>query len=240
MIKKLSAIYRSCNRELKKEEFNKSRPDWFNKFLCFDSFYNSFGDKDDIDVHLVFDGKAEDELAQYITKRNLKSVTYLNNVGNQNSAVACYDILSKTETEYVAVFEDDYLWLDNSRDLLLEGLLRFGEAGIICLYQHPDRVFRTDDVTLGKEYIFAGKSCYWRTAESNTLTFALKKSIFNKHYEEFVNCHIQDRLLFINLLTKYNVRQFTPISETQGGTHVNRFFPALYIDWEKYNNSIRR
>jgi hypothetical protein len=236
-LKKISIIYRACNRELNTGEFNISRPYWFCKKKCWRNFFNEFGNRSDVEILVVFDGNENDELASYIRKYT-NNILYLNNVGNLNSLLFCYDTAKTVDSEFIMFSEDDYLWLDKSCDILIEGLDKFKTHGSVSLYHHPDRIFRNDDITLGHEYITITNSCYWRTAESNTFTFGISKDIFLRYYQEFINCGISDRLLFINLLKKYNFRHFVPISERVGATHVNRFFSTLFIDWERYNHSI--
>ena len=233
----LTVIYRACGKELDQKEFNQSRPDWFDKKKCFQSFYGNFGNNPNVKILCVFDGNKENELAKYIESFNIET-QYLSNAGNKGSLIYCYELMKDINSEFVGLFEDDYLWLPNSYPILMDGLTRFKTSGTISLYQHPDRVFRTDDITLGKDYILAGNYCYWRTAESNTATFAISIELFNKHYQEFIDCNIHDRLLFTNLLKKYQLRHFTPVSERFGATHCNKFFSSLYINWETYNNSI--
>lgn len=238
-MKNISIIYRACHLEVTKSSIrNPSRPNWLCKFKAFKSFFNEFGVKDGVEITVVFDGNKNHDLAQYISKFKIKEIIYLDEVGNKESLMFCYNLMNQSASEYVAVFEDDYLWLTKSYDVLMDGLNRFGNAGTISLYNHPDRVFRNDDITFGKDYILAGNFCYWRTAESNTATFAIKTDLFKKYHQEFIDCGVQDRLLFINLLQKYELRHFTPISERFGATHINQYFLSLYIDWYGFNNSI--
>jgi|ERR1017187_1085142 hypothetical protein len=234
---KLSILYRSCNLEIN-GNFNVCRPCWFDKRKSFKSFYNSFGDKEGIDIYLIYDGNENEELYQYISKFKLKHKYLIFVKNNEKSLLYCYNLMSQLDSEFIASFEDDYLWLPNSDKILLEGLEKFNKIATISLYHHPDRLIRKDDVTWGQEYIFNTNSCYWRTSESNTATFAISKELFNKYKQEFINCSIHDRLLFINLLKNWGLRHLNPISEKYGCTHVNKFFFSFFIDWEKYNNSI--
>ena len=239
-MKTLSILYRACHHETTEQSVkNPSRPDFFCKKRCFKSFYQEFGNRNDVDITVIFDGNETHELAQYILQFKIKDIIYLTEVGNKASLIYCYNLMSEQESQYIAIFEDDYLWLPNSYHVLLDGLEKFGSSGTISLYNHPDRVTRTDDITFGHEYVLCGKFCYWRTAESNTATFAISTDLFKKYHQEFLDCNIHDRLLFINLLKKYDLRHFTPISERYGCSHVNRYFPSLYIDWEGFNKTIK-
>lgn len=237
--KTLSIFYRACHLEVIPDSIkNSSRPDWFDKKKCFKSFHDSFN-RESIEITVIFDGNESHELVQYISKFKVKNIIYLNEVGNKESLIQTYNLMNRADSEYVVIFEDDYLWLPNSYEVLMDGLIKFGNSGTISLYNHPDRVFRNDDITLGKDYILAGNYCYWRTAESNTATFAIKTELFKKYYQEFIDCNVQDRLLFINLLQKYNLRHFTPVSEKYGCSHVNKYFFSLYIDWKKVNENTK-
>lgn len=238
-MRQLSIIYRACSKELNVSEFNQSRPIWFDKKKCWRSFFDNFGVNKNVRIVVVFDGDKDNDLSQYIKRDNINEIIYLNNVGNKESLIYCYNLAKTIECDYFCLFEDDYLWLPDSYKILIEGLDRFGNFGLISLYHHPDRIFRNDDITLGHEYILATNSCYWRTAESNTATFGTSKKLFDKYFQEFIDCNIHDRLLFTNLIKKYNMRHFTPVSDRYGCTHVNQFFFSLYFNWLEFNNDIK-
>lgn len=233
----LVCLFRACNLEVSIDSIkNISRPNWFSKQKCWLSFYNNFGQKENVNIIVIFDGKPEDELACYIKKFNIKNIVYLNNVGNKESLIYCYNLAEKLDFDYVFFAEDDYLYLPNSYEIMMEGLETFGEIGLVTLYDHPDRYFSNQDITKGHDYIFCCKTFHFRTAESTTGTVSMSKNIFNKVKIELINCNIHDCLFYRNILQKYDIRLFSSIPGIL--THVNKFFLSPLINWEKYNNSI--
>ena len=239
-MKKLVILYRACNLEVSTDSIkNISRPNWFSKQRCWLSFYNNFGQKENVNIIVIFDGKPEDELACYIKKFNIKDIIYLNNVGNKESLIYCYNLAEKLDFDYIFFAEDDYLYLPDSYKIMIEGLESFGKQNqFITLYDHRNRYLPpniTGDVTTGHDYCLITKSTHWRSGDSTTGSIAITKGLFNKIKERLLFHNIHDCAFYREMLNNgYRVFNCIPGKST----HVNHIYASPLIDWEKYNNSI--
>ncbi len=236
----LVCLFRACNLEVSTNSIkNISRPDFFSKQRCFKSFYNSFGNKENVDIIVVFDGKSEDELVCYIKKFNVKDIIYLNNIGNKESLIFCYNLAEKLNFDFVFFAEDDYLYLSNSYEIMMEGLESFGKQDqFITLYDHYNRYLPpniTGDVTTGHDYCLITKSTHWRSSDSTTGSVAMTKELFNKIKYRLLFHNIHDCAFYREMLGKgYRVFNCIPGKST----HINKVYASPLINWVKYNNSI--
>jgi hypothetical protein len=240
-IKKLCILYRACNKELVKSEFNQSRPPWFSKFKCWDSFFWSFGNRPDIDIFVLFDGKKEDELARHILLSQIKDIEFIPNIGNKESLIRCYNFLEMYNYmfDYVFFAEDDYLYRPDSDKILIEGLESFGSQGhFITLYDHLNRYLPpniTGDVTTGQDYCLLTKSSHWRTGDSTTGSVAMTKELFNKVKERLIFHNVHDCAFYREMLGLGH-RVFNCIPGRS--THVNQVYASPLIDWEYHSNIV--
>jgi len=230
----LTVIYRACPSELK--EYRPERPNWFSKLKCYKSFYNNFGGK--YDIFVVWDGCRENELYNLIKSTNVH-ILEINERNNQKSLLRCYELADSLQPKALFFSEDDYLFLPNSDNVLLDGLNSYG---FTTLYNHPDRCLRNDDITYGMEKIEAGIYDYFRTAESTTCSVAMSYSVFKKVRAELDYwCKAgtgapEDRKFYRDVYQKYGLRLWTPI--TSYSTHVVKGCLGLYIDWEGYSKTL--
>lgn len=240
MSKKLTILFRVCNKELKKEEFNVSRPYWFDKRRCLFSFFQNFSNRENVNIIVIFDGKPDEELSQYIIKNfRIDRIHHLYNVGNKESLIYCYNLAKELEFDYVFFAEDDYLYLQNSYNIMIEGLESVGDQAFITLYGHLNRYLppdKTGDVTFGKEYILLSKSSFWRSEDSTTGSVAMTKNMFNIVKDDLIKHNVSDCAFYREQYLQYNRRVFSCLPPKS--THVNRFFASPMINWEEYNNSV--
>jgi hypothetical protein len=225
----LTVIYRACHLEQSSETYNVVRPQWFDKKKCFKSLYDEFGRKSKIVV--VWDGDAG-LLLDYITgfkvdiiERNYKS--------NKESLLYCYNLAEQFKTD-IFFAEDDYLFLPGCREIMEEGIARFG---IMTCYDSIDRYnfIGKTDLTFGQEHITIGSQCHFRTAESTTGSIGFSYEKYLRLKSDLIHFNVNDRPFYRHILTK-GFRLFSSIPGYM--THVNNdTFGALY-DWEKFNNSI--
>ena len=237
MNNKLLIIYRACGKEMDSNSFNQSRPDWFSKKKCWESFYMQFGWEENTDIIVVFDGSPDEEFAKYLNSFDINGIKYLNNIGNKESLIYCYELAKKSEFDYVFFAEDDYLYLPNSYNILIEGLNSID--GFITLYGHLNRYLdpkQTGDITFGQDYVLLSQSSFWRSEDSTTGSVAMSKEFFNLVIEDLIKFNISDCGFYREQLLKNNRRVFSPLPPKS--THVNKFFSSPLINWQKYNNSI--
>lgn len=237
MNKLLTVFYRVCGSECD-GNLKPERPYWFDKRKCFKSFYNEFGNRPDVEIKVLWDGP-ENHLADYI--KNHAGIKYekLNFCSNKKSLEYCYFIAQNEESKFLFFLEDDYEFTPGSYQFLMEGVFL---KGLFTLYHHPDRITRKDDITKDRESIDGLYCGYVRTAESTTQTFAINKKIFDDNFELFIECcnntdndSPNDRILFRRLIER-GVRLWSSIDSYS--THCVQQYLGMYINWEKFNNSI--
>jgi len=147
--------------------------------------------------------------------------------------------LALPDTEVVYFVEDDYLHLDYSRRILLEGIVR---ADYVSLVDYPDKYIPAsrggnpfiDDSGSEPTRVILTASTHWRLANSTTMTFATKvktlredNEIWSKHTS---GVHPNDFPCFIELLQKGR-SLITPIPSL--ATHAEPGTLAPLIEWEK-------
>lgn len=210
---KFLSIFRACGNEIKKEDYRNFRPDWFSKFACFNSFHNSFKDKN---IHIVWDGP-ENELSEHIKRHNV-IFHKLDLKSNKGSSFYCYNLAEKEEYDFLWLSEDDWLYLPEAGNILQHCVERGEFANhLITLYDRPHGYRNPeDDITYGNDYIFFDGLYHWRTAESCMLTMGLTKKMFMELIKDFRHyCKIGvggavDREMFRDFY-KMGIRLFNPI-----------------------------
>ena len=234
----LSVIYRACPLEL--DNHKPGRPAFFDKEKCYKSFYNSFAHKSDI--HIVWDGNTDNRLYKCIeqTSHSVK-IHQINVKNNQRSLEYCYDLAYKLPNPYVYFCEDDYMYLPNSYEFMIDAL-KLG-YNPLTLYEHLDR-FLFDDVTklyvggtdetIGQDYIGLTKFGRVRTVESTTCSFACSKNLFDyikDHLYRFNTDGIGaplDRPLWRYVNSNLNIRLWSAIP----GLACHMVLPLTpFIDW---------
>lgn len=210
------------------------RPDWFNKFKCWASFWKEFSS---CDVAVLWDGECSGDFYDYIKSTGVKVENH-SQMGNRNSLLKTYELLKNSQDNIVGAVEDDYLFLPGCLDVLMEGF----EIGfpMITLYEHPSRYLNPqEDHSYKKEEIYLGRNNYWRSVESTTGTCFFKKSIFDLLYQKLLHYNINDRMFFRDVLQN-NIRLFSPMPGWATHVCIDRGINLMspFTDWWLFNNSI--
>lgn len=212
------------------------RPSWFSKFKCWKSFWDCFGGK--VEIIVLWDGEMTGKFFDYIKSFNPNIVNY-GKIGNKGGLFKTYELLKESKNEIVATVEDDYLILPECLDIVKEGF-NYGFS-MFTPYEHPERtMFPNHDICWGKEEIYLGRNCYFRSVESTTGTCFFKKSMFDKLYDKLVSFNVNDRPFFRDCY-KNGIRLYscmpsyaTHVCQDRG---INLMGP--FIDWEKFNSTIK-
>ena len=231
---KIIAIYKACDKEMKRESFKDERPEWFNKKNCFTSFYNSAQKSPiKIDIYVVFDGDPDGDLCKFLKSHDVTFI-HVDIKSMYKANQYCYQMAKSMDFDYCYFVEDDYLHLENGISVLVDGLKDLG-GHVFTLYDHPDRYTRNDDITKDMESVFVTKSSHWRTGESTTHTFALSKSTLMNNMDVFNNeaFFTNDRNLYRELYLKKQIRLVSAVPGQS--SHVNKYFLSPLTDWEKTN-----
>lgn len=241
---KTLVIYRCCDAELQPSQFKHVRPSWFNKLKCFKSVWDecNAGNPFLTDLIVVHDG-AKRELYEYISKKTNK-IHKINYNSNNLSLYETFDIADKyfnrepggnPEYDVIHFIEDDFLVRPKFLHAMYYGTKAFG---LTTGFDHLDRYKRTDDATLGKEYVAFSMStyCHWRTVESTTCTWSCTRDMW-KNISPTVRKHgLQDRELFRDLYSQ-GIRLWSPIPGYSTTLDVNTLSPG--IDWITVNHAVQ-
>ena len=229
-----SIIYRTYSGETD-GNLNRFRPTWFSKFRCWKSFWDEFGKKTDVIV--LWDGEPFGELYEYIKSFGPKIFNY-GKLGNLKSLLKTYELLKILNTNVIATVEDDFLIFPECLDVLQEGFCM--GFPMMSTYEHIDRYdLPSHDVSFGKDEIYKGSRCYFRSVESTTGTCFFRKNIFDSLYNKLITYNVNDREFFRDCY----FNGFRLYSSMPGySTHVcidnGKNLMSPFIDWEAFSNSI--
>lgn len=189
--------------------YNKVKPDYINNENCLKNFCNKFFDYIH-DIIIIADNCSEETLSmikKYIDPINIHKVSIGHGAGTFNYAL---DLALKLDDYEVVYFvENDYIHLNNSPEIIKEGL-NIG-APYVTLYLHPDKFIPphkggNPEVKADGGYptvIYRGKTELWGVFNSTTMTFASKvktlkadEEILRKHTS---GSHPYDFQMFLEL-----------------------------------------
>lgn len=230
---KLTVIYRCSEEDSKRQH----RPPWFSKWKCLNNFLDIFKYADkilgvNIEIIAVHDGPRG--LLHDFLEFNDISIQKINIGSNAGSLDYCLKLATNLDTDIIYFLEDDYLHVEYSPHILLDGFdvaKTLKKSHIVSLYDHADRYHRVDDIDYGQTNVLLGSWRHWRTAESTTCTWAVSKETYmNDVYDLANKFSLDDRGLFRALRTKDTVL-FTPI--TGASTHCHLPFMSPLVEWSK-------
>lgn len=177
---KIRVFQRHCN--FSSNSSTKSRPEWFDREVIFDSFVKTFDEKV---IYTAFHDCGNGALDEhFLTKKSVNTVSVeggndaksflnlLNYVINQNM----YD-----DNDIIYFVEDDYIHKPGWVDKLIEGF-EYINADYFTLYDHPDKYYLSMYDSLQSK-IIATPSIHWRTTPSTTNTYACRLETLKKHFD---------------------------------------------------------
>lgn len=225
-------LYRISDGSYKKERFQHA-----NKKGCLENFLKHFPSEE---ITLYADN-VSDETYEWLQTYDLEVIRTNGGSSAAGFRIVLDEALKLDDTEIVYFVEDDYLHLENSRQVLLEGLER---TDYVTLYDHVDKYMPAseggnpyiDEDAAEETKVFLTKSSHWKLTNSTTMTFAAKvktlredEPIWRKYIE---GKHPNDFGCFIEL--RNNGRSLSsPIPGLS--THCEPMWAAPLIDWEQVN-----
>lgn len=232
-------FYRISDGSYKKERFAHATKEhcFFNFAKEFDTLQNT--------IHVYMDNVKDEtwENWRILLRNTLASgYSYIRSNGGSSAGgfrIVFEEALKLSDDELVMFAEDDYLYLPNANQVLLEGLER---SHYCSLYDHMDKYISADKG--GNPYIesdggeitkvYLTKSSHWKLTNSTTLTFATSvrilrqdKDIWNKHIS---GTHPNDFAAFIELRQQKDRTLVTPIPGY--ATHCEPKWASPLISWE--------
>jgi hypothetical protein len=218
--------------------YNKIKPEYINNELCLKNFCSVFSSHID-DVYIIADNCCEETLKmikQYIHPENITCVSVGHGAGTFNLALDM--ALELDDDEVVYFVENDYLHLDGSDTILLEGI-ELDSVSFVSLYDHPDKYicsnvggnpFIQDGGEQTKVYLT--NSIHWKITNSTTMTFASKVRTLRDAeviLRKFTSgTHPNDFPMFI-ALGKRGKHLITPIPSYS--THGETQWLSPLVDW---------
>tara|TARA_R110000868_G_scaffold408357_1_gene691409 strand:+ start:9432 stop:10124 length:693 start_codon:yes stop_codon:yes gene_type:complete len=214
---------------------NKFRPSWFDYEKCFINLLDTIEGKD-IDLHLIMDGKIENN---WIHKYKHRYISHEVTAGNMRDAgwqmfKIALDLVTIKDDDLIYFLENDYLhikgWDKHIINLFscLEGL------NYVTLYDHYDKYFAQDYDNLASK-IFVSDTHHWRTTPSTCGSFIVSKKLWKEDY-----------VFHVSLEGDHN--KWLAINEQKGrfilsavpglSTHVMSNLMSPIIDWEQINKKI--
>ena len=248
----LTVVYR-----LSGQENGIARPTWYSKQLCLLSFLEALKSSgcNNISLCLLLDNQADKNAflvnvvgeainAGFITKKVDVS-------GNCSSYLEALNLgLNKSNgRDVILMAEDDYLWLPESLDLMLEAFAMIPEADYVTPYDHPVRYDPNfsggSDLPHWCSRIYCTNGRHFRSQESTCMTFMVRARILNedkpvhwKYVDTTKKCP-NDRELFRSLQhlgdkkhCRGNRRLLLgPVPSL--ATHVHLPYLAPVVNWEQ-------
>lgn len=250
----LFCIYRISDSMQKTTDSNgnniiKTKPDYITKKGCLKNFINVFG----IDNLYIIADNVSDNTYEFIKSFNIdNNHIFRTNFGNGAASfrkALSISLQQFNDNDYVYFVEDDYLHLNNSNKILLEGLDIFD---YVTLYDHPDKYISagtTKNKITGNPLIsdnseetrvYLTENTHWKLTNSSTMTFACKVSVLKQDLKiilEFVKTDFPyDFNMFCNLI---NINKRKLGSSIPGmSTHGESIYLTPLVNWDSIGNSI--
>ena len=204
---------------------------------CLENCITEFGSDN---ITIVGD-KLNDETKSYVKSLNLKLIE-VNNGSGAGTFRDALDLAIKEnkDSDFVYLLEDDFLHKFNSKNLLIEGLLKYN--GYVTLYDHPDKYINKENG--GNPFIeqegevtrlVKTDSVHWKITNSTVMSFACKVSRLKSDYELILkhsSDNITDSFRFFTELSKN--KGIPVISSIPGySTHCESAWLSPLTDWIK-------
>jgi len=212
---------------------NKVRPYWFDYEKCFINLLNTIEGKD-IDLHLIMDGKIEDN---WVKKYQDRYISHEITGGNMRDAgwqmfKIALDLDTIQDDDLIYFLENDYLHVDNWDEYVLDIFSCFEGLNYLTLYDHNDKYFLPlyDDLT---SKIFVSNKCHWRTTPSTCGSFIVLKKLWKEDY----NFHVSlegDHNKWLAISEEKSRFILSPIPGLS--THCMEGLLSPTINWEKINH----
>jgi hypothetical protein len=225
-------FYRISDGSYKKERFSHAT-----KQGCLENFLKHFP----VEEITLYADNVKDETYSWLEGYGCSLIRTNGGSSAAGFRIVLNDALKLPANDVIYFVEDDYLHLQNSREILLEGLER---ADYVTLYDHVDKYIPASvggNMYIGDDgaeqtRIFLTKNRHWKLTNSTTMTFAttlqiLKddESVWLKHtaetYPRDFDCFIELRNMGRSLAS--------PIPSLS--THCEPMWAAPLIDWTTIN-----
>lgn len=176
--------------------YHKEKLPGIDKLDCFKNFIDVFGSEN---LKIVADN-VNDKTKDFIKNYDVQYTS----LGNAQSLKYAIDQAINTEEDFIYFAEDDYLYLPNAKDLILDGFLN-KSIDYISLYDHPDKY--SESYSFGEtSKVYRTNKSHWRETQSTCMTFAARKSALKRDidiwHQYTSDTHPHDHQIFSDILKK--------------------------------------
>jgi len=224
----MKVLYRISDGSYKKERFTHAT-----KKGCLENFLKHFPSEE----ITIYADNVKDETYDWIMSYGMDVVRTNGGSSAAGFRIVFDEALKLPENEVVYFVEDDYLHLQNSRSVLLEGLER---SHYVSLYDHMDKYIPAnmggnpfiDNDAAEVTKVLLTKTTHWKLTNSTTMTFAVKVSTLKEDegiWRKYTSgTHPHDFKCFLEL-RGMGRSLTTPIPGYS--THCEPRWAAPLIDW---------
>ena len=211
----------------------KFRPSWFDYEKCFVNLLNTIEGKD-IDLHLVMDGKVENN---WIRKYQHRYTSHEITAGNMRDAgwqmfKIALDLDTIKDNDLIYFLENDYLHVQDWDKYILDVYQNFEGLNYITLYDHYDKYFSPMYEDLVSK-IFVSNLCHWRTTPSTCGSFIVSKKLWKEDYSFHTSLE-GDHNKWLALTQEKGRFILSPLPGLS--THCMEGLLSPTINWNKINN----
>jgi len=169
----------------------------------------------------ICDHCSEDTLEMIYNVCPFEKEVIVTHLGQNGTSLKQYELAREQDLD-IYFAESDYVYQEGSGLKLLDGLK---ETGLVSPYDHLDH-YKTSYVPKLKLI----NNYHWRSAENNTMTWAVSNKLFKDHYDIFYKYGYLDKEVWDDLRAKGH-ELFVPIPSL--ATHMVTNALAPQVQWEE-------
>lgn len=194
--------------------------------VCLKSFISAFKE---IAPYTVFicDHCSDDTMEMIERVYPFKKKVLYTHLGQNGTSLKQYE-LAREQNLDIYFAESDYIYQEGSGVDLLNGLKEFE---LVSPYDHPDHY-----KTPYQSKIRLVGNHHWRSAENNTMTWAVNNQLFKDHYDIFYKYGYLDHDVWDDLRAEGH-ELWVPVKSI--ATHMVTSCLAPAVDWESIWNTIK-
>jgi hypothetical protein len=161
----------------------KNRPSWFSAEKCLESMLRSIEGKEYCQLHMLFDGDNPPTDDRIHTTKTFKGGS---DWASYNFTWRYARDLNIGDDDVLFLAENDYMYLPNWPEAVLELYGTYLGLDYVSLYDHPDKYnYRVYPSLTCNIYIT--KNYHWRTTPSTTGSLIFKKRILEEDFDLFMS-----------------------------------------------------
>lgn len=194
--------------------------------LCLKSFIGAFKD---IKPYTVFicDHCSDDTMEMIERVYPFDKKILYTHLGQNGTSLKQYELAREQDLD-IYFAESDYIYQEDSGVDFLNGLKEFS---LVSPYDHPDHYMTSyvSELNLVDNH-------HWRSAENNTMTWAVSNKLFKDHYDIFYKYGYLDKEVWSDLASEGH-KLWVPVPSI--ATHMVSSCLAPATDWQQIWNKLK-